>query len=108
MISANLLESIVQNLDKERFDTILENPHIKIERIVSKGHTSPDSGWHDQPHNEWVLLLSGNAVIRYKNERDTHLKAGDHVLLPAHKKHKVSWTNPETESVWLAVHYPSE
>ena len=35
---------------------------IRIERIVSRGHTSPPDFWYDQPQAEWVIVLAGSAA----------------------------------------------
>jgi cupin 2 domain-containing protein len=52
-----------------------------------------------------VILLKGEAVISFMDEDDIRLKAGDYINIPAHKKHRVSWTKPDEETIWLAVHY---
>lgn len=31
---------------------------------------------------------------------------GDWAVLPAHCRHRVAWTAPDRETVWLAVHLP--
>jgi len=33
------------------------------------------------------------------------LAPGDHVLIPGGAQHRVTWTAPETETVWVAVHF---
>ena len=33
------------------------------------------------------------------------LRPGDHILLGAHVRHRVEWTDADTPTVWLAVHY---
>lgn len=101
----NIFESIPDNLDEEIFEQLIQSDNVKIERIISKGHKSPESGWFDQEKNEWVIVLKGEAVISFENEIDVNLKAGSHINIPAHKRHKVSWTDPKTETIWLAVHY---
>lgn len=101
----NIFESIPDNLEEEIFEQLLQSEHVKIERIISKGHRSPESGWHNEEKNEWVIVLKGEAVISFENEIDVNLKAGSHINIPAHKRHKVSWTDPKTETIWLAVHY---
>ena len=30
---------------------------------------------------------------------------GDYVHIPAHRRHRVAWTDPAQATVWLAVHY---
>lgn len=101
----NIFDSIPDNLDEEVFDLLLQNNQIKIERIISKGQSSPKSGWYNQDKNEWVIVLKGEALISFENEKDVNLKTGNYLHIPAHIKHKVKWTDPETETIWLAVFY---
>lgn len=101
----NLFESLPESIKEELFTEITHGENIKIERIVSKGHTSPMSGWYDQDDNEWVVVLKGEAKLSFKNGNDVHLVTGSHINIPAHIKHKVTWTIPNTETIWLAVHY---
>lgn len=79
---------------------------VTIERIVSRGHATPDHEWYDQARHEWVLVLQGEAIIAFDSERsDIHLRPGDFVNIPAHCRHRVAWTTPDTHTVWLAVFY---
>jgi len=104
MKKANLFENIPTQLKEELFEEILSCKNIKIERIVSKGHASPKSGWYDQEKSEWVVVLQGEAIIAFEKE-EIYLHAGDYLTIPAHTKHKVLWTLPEFETIWLALHY---
>lgn len=104
MEPVNIFKS-TSNLDEEFIELITQNENIRIERIVSKGHASPASGWYDQEEDEWVIVLKGAAIITFENDGDIKLKVGDHLNIPAHTRHKVKWTDPESETVWLAVHY---
>lgn len=104
MKKANLLKNIPTNLKEELFEEILSHEHIKIERIVSKGHTSPQSGWYDQENNEWVLVLQGEAILAFENG-EIRLNAGEYCNIPAHVRHRVAWTLPAHETIWLAIHY---
>ena len=101
----NIFENTPINLENEFFQTLLQNKNITIEKIVSKGHTSPKSGWYDQEQNEWVILLEGEAVLSFETKEDIRLKKGDFINIAAHEKHKVSWTSLEYETIWLAVFY---
>lgn len=101
----NLFESLPEDISKEVFSEIIQGENIRIERIVSKGHSSPEAGWYDQDDNEWVIVLKGEAKLSFENNNDVHLVAGSHLNIPAHTKHKVTWTKPGTETIWLAVHY---
>jgi len=102
----NIFKSIPKNFEEEFTELLTQNENIRIERIVSRGHASPASGWYDQQDNEWVIVLQGAAIIAFENDADVELAAGDYLNIPAHTRHKVKWTDPEVETVWLAVHYP--
>lgn len=101
----NLFSNIPANLPEEVFEDIIKTPDVRIERIISKGHTTPDNDWYDQDENEWVLVVKGEAKLLFDDERVVHLKEGDHVNIPAHQRHQVSWTDPNQETIWLAVFY---
>lgn len=104
MIS-NLLAEIPESLEEELFQEILTRSNIKIERIVSRGHHSPEGFWYDQKWEEWVLLIKGKAGIEFRENRAmVELEPGDHLLIPAGRLHRVAWTSPEEETIWLAVH----
>jgi len=90
----------------ETFQDLLQSPHVRIERIISLGHTSPAEGWYDQAEHEWVLVLEGRGEITFDDGRTVALGKGDHIHIPAHCKHRVSWTDPTQATIWLAVFYP--
>lgn len=104
-MTANLLKSLPEALREECFDTLLEAEHVAIERIVSHGHASPPSGWYDQPRHEWVVVLKGKGVVAFEHGEEVTLGPGDHLNIPSHTRHRVAWTDPDEETVWLAVHY---
>lgn len=104
-MSKNIFQNIPKPLEDEFFEELISKNGVKIERIVSFGHMTKESEWYDQSRDEWVILLCGEAVISFLNEGDVRLKAGDYINIPAHKKHRVSWTKEDEKSVWLAVHY---
>lgn len=105
MNKSNIFDLIPATLKDELFEELISKESLKIERIISRGHTTPEHEWYDQRSNEWVILLQGEAILSFLNENDVRLKAGDYINIPAHKKHKVSWTKPDENTVWLAVHY---
>ncbi len=105
MSTTNLFASLPECLDEEVFETLLKNDKLKIERIVSRGHASPETGWYDQQRHEWVAVLQGAALIAFDDGSEVSMKVGDFIAIPAHRKHRVAWTDPETETVWLAIHY---
>lgn len=100
----NLFTDLPPNLRTETITPLLEAAGIRIERIVSHGHASPEGFWYDQADHEWVIVLRGAARLRF--EEDTvDLKPGDFINIPAHKKHRVDWTAPDEPTLWLAMHY---
>jgi cupin 2 domain-containing protein len=101
----NIFDAVPANLDKELFQQLIASNGVTIERIISKGHTSPMSGWYDQEKSEWVMVLTGEAVLSFDDGTSSRLKAGDYINIEAHKKHRVEWTSPDVETIWLAVHY---
>jgi len=102
----NLFRNIPNELSGELFETLARGEGVRIERIVSKGHTTPEAAWYDQDGNEWVLVLKGAARLEFEDGSSTSLGAGDWFDIPAHRKHRVAWTDPLQETIWLAVHYP--
>ena len=101
----NIFDAIPKNLKSEVFERFVDSNGVRIERIVSKGHTSPESGWYDQDQAEWVIVLRGKAILSFEDKPSITMKEGDFINILAHKKHKVEWTDPGIETIWLAVHY---
>ena len=101
----NLLQNIPESLPEELFETLVKTGTVHIERIVSRGHTSPEDGWYDQNKNEFVLLLKGAARLEFEDGSVIGLGAGDCLEIAPHQRHRVAWTDNESETVWLAVFY---
>ncbi|WP_163935344.1 hypothetical protein [Paraferrimonas sp. SM1919] len=106
LITNNLLTNLPDALLEEQFEDIVKTENCRIERITSQGQVSAEGFYYDQDESEWVTLLQGSAQIQYwPNMQIINLKAGDHLLIPAHQKHRVSWTDPNQITVWLAVFF---
>ena len=102
----NIYNDIPPAIPEEIFEEIISSGNIRIERIVSKGQSSPDNFWYDQDQNEWVIVLKGKAKLKFvDDEKAVEMKEGDYLNIPAHKKHRVESTDPENETIWLAVFY---
>lgn len=107
MISAckNLFANIPKQLPDEMIESILDGANIRIERIVSRGHATASGQWYDQDRDEWVLLLQGQATLLLEKDREfLTMSAGDYLMIPAHTRHRVEWTHPAIDTIWLAVH----
>ena len=89
----------------ELFDTLLKRKSkgLKLERIFSFGAITPEGEWYDQSWNEWVMIVMGKAVLEYDNGEKITLLCGDHLLIPAHLRHRVAFTSPDC--IWLALHF---
>jgi cupin 2 domain-containing protein len=93
-------------LPEELVDIQLKRSSLRIERIVSTGQATPDGEWYDQESDEFVALVAGAARLRIEGEaEDRALEEGDWVFLPAHCRHRVTWTRAKPPTVWLAVHF---
>lgn len=101
----NIFCSLPDKSEHESFEELLRHENIKIERIVSQGHASPEKGWYDQKGNEWVIVLEGAGSILFESGGEVNLKKGDYLNIPAHTRHKVTWTDPDSVTIWLAIHY---
>ena len=107
-LGANLLSSLATG-DTEVSQTLVTGRGIRLERIVSFGQASPEGFWYDQTETEWVTLLTGSARIRVADQAsDITLRPGDTLLLPAHCRHRVEWTDPEQPTVWIALFFDGE
>jgi cupin 2 domain-containing protein len=105
-VEGNLFAGIPQRLAREEITTLLSSPALRIERIVSHGQASPPGFWYDQPQAEWVIVLAGGAELSFEGETAPRRMApGDWLHIPAHRRHRVEWTDPTQATVWLAVHH---
>jgi GNAT superfamily N-acetyltransferase len=75
----------------------------RVERIVSRGHASPLGLWYDQDEDEWVMLVAGAARLEIEGSGEVELQPGSWIDLPRHRRHRVAWTDPERDTIWLAV-----
>ncbi len=103
----NIFANLQAKSESEVIETLVNGNSCHIERIVSTGQITPGNKWYDQERDEWVLLLSGAARLQFETQPiyKMELTAGDFVIIPAHCRHRVSWTHPEEPTVWLAVHF---
>jgi cupin 2 domain-containing protein len=106
MIKNNIFGDIPAELPDELLEEILTGNTFRMERIVSRGHSSPTGFWYDQEENEWVILLQGSANLHFAGKEElVVLKPGDYIRIPRHCRHRVEWTDPACETVWLAVYH---
>lgn len=95
------------NPSEELTQVLLQSSGFRLERIVSSGSRTAEGTWYEQTTDEWVILLKGKAGLRFEDSNEVvELSAGDYLEIPRHRRHRVEWTAPEEQTVWLAVHYP--
>lgn len=98
-----------RSLPEEAFHLLLERRGLRIARIVSTGQASPPGFWYDQAEEEWVVLLSGTAALRFADEAaPRQLRPGDWLYIPAHRRHRVEATDARVPTVWLAVYFDTD
>jgi cupin 2 domain-containing protein len=103
---ANLFKNIPVKFDNELTDVLFDRKNIRVERIVSMGQASPPGFWYDQDQGEFVILLKGSAGLLVEgNDQISAMHSGDYLIIPPHVKHRVEWTDPSEQTVWLAVFY---
>lgn len=105
---ANIFSGMPEQLDQERFETLMHSGEVRIERILSHGHSSPPQGWYDQSEHEWILVLEGAGTLLFAEGGEVQLQKGDYLNIPAHTRHKVIWTDPGAVTLWLAVFYSGQ
>ena len=104
----NIFKDIPSDLPDELIEKITGDAtkDISIERIISRGHASPQDFWYDQDKNEFVIVLKGKAGLIFKGSKKiVEMSPGDYINIPAHALHRVEWTSSEEDTVWLTIHY---
>jgi cupin 2 domain-containing protein len=105
-ISGSLYAGIPGSLPEELMEDLLTGSNFRVERIVSRGHASPPDFWYDQTEAEWVVVLQGEARLRLEDsDEDVHLLPGMYLTIPAHARHRVTWTKEGIDTIWLAIFY---
>lgn len=86
-------------IGNEFFKTVLSHKNVKIELIRS--NNVKNGVLYNQKHDEWVVILEGNAILEVEEIR-YNLHKGDSLLIKADTPHSVISTDEKT--LWLAVH----
>lgn len=105
MLPKNIFEQIDINLNEEIIENIVNSDNIRIERIISFDHKSPNGFWYDQDENEFVIVLEGEATLEFDKNTLVSLKKGDYIIIEKHKKHRVVGTAKNMLTIWLAIFY---
>ena len=101
---SNLLNALPDARAGEIMETVVSARGLRLERIVSHGQASPEGFWYDQEKAEWLMVLKGSAGLAIEGVSEERvLGEGDAVFLPAHCRHRVTWTDPDRPTVWLAL-----
>ncbi|TNF01680.1 MAG: cupin domain-containing protein [Gammaproteobacteria bacterium] len=101
----NLFSNIPVITMDELFEDVIVTDFTRIQRIISRGQSSPEGFWYDQPENELIVIMQGRGKLEFDNGEYMTMEVGDYIAIPAHRKHRVAWTDPNIETIWLAVFY---
>ena len=82
----NFYQSLPDDLSQEVFETLAGNGKVKIERIISQGHSTPVGEWYDQSQYEWVMLLKGEATLEFEQGETVTLTTGDYLTIQPHQQ----------------------
>ena len=75
----NIFRDATYSDKAETVSELLARPNLRIERITSSGQISDD--WYDQDEDEWVILLTGTALLQIDGEKEpARLTAGDYLF----------------------------
>ncbi len=104
--SGNIFSQLPRKNTEEVFHDLLKSDSTHLERIVSFGQKTPPGEWLTQDHHEWVMVLQGQACLLIQGCDDAYrMSPGDYLLIPRGQAHRVEWTDPHQETIWLALHY---
>lgn len=101
----NVFEGIPRELADEWTERLAGDGNTRVERIVSRGHASPPDFWYDQAQSEWVMVVKGRARLRFDDGTVVELGPGDHLTIAPHVRHRVDWTAPGEDTVWIAFFF---
>ncbi len=104
-MSSNLYEHIPAQLPEELTQILAASPSVRIERILSRGQVSVPDFWYEQEETEFVVVLQGEGHIEYESGEVVTMGPGSYEVILPFTKHRVSFTDPEETTVWLAVFY---
>ena len=97
----NIYNYTQPNEGEEVIEKLFSKDNITINRIVS--NKVADGEWYDQDEDEWLVLVSGEALLVFEDEdEEIVLLKGDTFYIPRHTKHSVKKTSED--ALWLTVH----
>lgn len=104
--SLNLFDTSNARQDVEVSVILCQTSDVRIEKILSMGHSSLETFWYDQEENEWVSVLQGWGEVLFEGETTPHrLCEGDTLFIPSHRRHKVTATSNEGVTIWLVAFF---
>ena len=60
MPPTNVFADLRQDLHDELVTTLLVAANVRVERIISHGHASPEGFWYDHDQHELIVVLKGS------------------------------------------------
>lgn len=101
----NYYSGFIPDPELENFTKLIFGKRFLLEKITSKGYTTPDDKWIIEDTNEFVMLLKGKAELLFEEGQNIKLSEGDYLVIPKNAKHKVTFTSRKPLCYWLTIHY---
>ena len=71
--TGNLFENIPKQLPEELVSILLNQAGLRVERIVSRGHSSAEDYWYQQEEDEWIFASprTGSTGVSKASQKST-------------------------------------
>ncbi len=89
MITIRNLFEEKSEADSESRGSLVDADGVRVERIGLRAKAGTEKSWHHQDTDEWVMMARGGAVLEFEDGGQVPMKAGDHLMIPRKKKHRV-------------------
>ena len=87
-------------------DTLAEGAAWRLMLIRSNASCASDGEWIDSTESLWMLLLRGSARLQLRDPEDVaDLSAGDHLMIPSHRRYRLLRTDPPPGTLRLELHW---
>lgn len=86
---------------EEYTETMLSGDNWRLERIISRGHVSPEGFWYEQNEDEWGRGAPRRGRNHVGRRNEMHVKKRRKRAYSAKCRHRVSRTSENPECIWL-------
>ncbi|MDR3636961.1 MAG: phosphoribosylaminoimidazole carboxylase [Isosphaeraceae bacterium] len=102
-MTVNLFSDVPGDLRDELFTTLLDAANMRIERIVSQGHASPEGPGTTKTTTSGSSSLKGTVRLKFEDET-VETRPREVVNILVHRRHWVDGRRPTSrQSGWLST-----